>query len=291
MIFRRKSPPHFWLRLLLSLAFFCGGGLLVFWLEGIRFLEGEIVETGVLSVSTADTGVRLFIDGVFVDKTPTVILGESVGKKNLCFFQNNKIPFCLSILLGSKRAELIENIILAPHSLISRPIGTHEEIIFDPLGRGFWRLFPEINSAAAFDGSSWHLFADLSKQDALADFSGRVPFSSSDQVVFSPVAPPHRLAQKNRGILYFSGSELFFRDFQKSEIQRIASFSEAISDAFFFPNSDSILVFLPSEILFSSRFDAPFQKLTDIEDDSAHFFPDSRQIFYFRQGMWWMSRI
>ncbi len=286
-----KKPPYFWLRLLLSLLFFCGGIFLVFWIQGFRFSEGELVETGVLSASTVDSGATLFVDSLFVNKTPALVLGEFVGEKNVCLFQNQKTPFCLTVFLEARHAELFENILLLPRFFRSRVVGSEEEIILDPLGRGFWRIFPETQSAAAFDGKSWHVFSHLRADEAIADFSGKASLAPSRPVIFSESLAVSRLAPKNRGILFFSEKQLFFRHFQKAETTSITLFSEPISDAFFFPDSDSFFVFLPSAVYFAHRFDAPLQKILDIEKNSAKFFPESRQILYFYSGFWRILKI
>ena len=290
MFFQKsKTPPYFWLRAAISVIFFVGAVGLFFWAEGFRVSGGKIIETGVFSASVFDGFAALTVDGKLTDKTPTIVLGERVGAHRACLFQNNKTPFCQNFFLTADRAEIWEKVVLLPAKFHFQKIAKKDEILFDPFGRGFFRFFPAFSAAAVFDGEKWKMISEISGDELLANRDGRLFFGNSATKYFFKKSKNSKIAPKKRGFLFFQKNKLFFRDLKKNETTRIAAFSAPILDAFFAPDSDSIFVFLPTEIDFFSRFDAPPQKLFD--GKNFRFFPKSRQILFLKNDFWYFWKI
>lgn len=288
-----NRPPHWWLRVCMSLLFFVGGGVSVFWAQGFRvdFKNHNIVPTGVLSLETTPADIPMMVDGEYLGKTPGVFLGKHLGDHQVCFFPKTSFPLCFSIFVRGERVTNVFNILFPSQDPVAHRVGREKNILTDPKGRGYIALFSDFSEARVVEaGRDTFVAIPTVPHDTPAlSAEGVVLFGdgSSQTVFFSHVPDLSilRFSPEKNTFLYAKENQLFLRDplLQKSRL--LTEFSEPVTAAWFFPHSESILVFLPSSIAFLPRQgEVPrvlFQK--DVDKD-ALFFPEQKSILWFFDG-------
>ena len=290
-----RRPPHWWLRALMSFLFFVGGGLFVVWAQGFRFdfQHHHLFPTGVLSVSSAPEGLPVTINGKYLGETPGVFLGQRLGNHDVCLFPTTASPLCFSVAVQGERVTNVSHILFPPEELLARHVGAQQDILIDPQERGYITLFPQFSEARIQEGSRDQIITLPALSDNLPALSreGILYFGngSSQTAFFSSPFSFSSLRffpdDEHNSFLYTENDRLFFRNASEKQSQLLGTFSEPIESAWFFPHSESILVFLPSSIWFLPRPEADPRMLFEKDaDKKAVFFPEGKSILWFSEG-------
>ncbi len=292
MFDRNHLPPQWWLRLLMPPLFFIGGALLVMWAQGWRFdlHDGELVSTGVISVTTSPPGASVFINGQPRGNSPDVFLGVPTGNVRVCLRQTGFHTFCEEIIVDQVHSHRYRNLQLIPETLVARPLGDFSSLLFDPWGRGYIRWYPDLQDAQIVDGGETRFFGAVEAADdyrvsangeLLSLIHGTLPGFVSDV----PDATRGRFSPDGTGFLYFSGNGILYKNTQTQENLLFHRFDENIEQAFYLPESESVVAITHTGIYMFHRLGSPpvFLFRNDAESD-ARFYSAGELLIFQQDG-------
>jgi hypothetical protein len=246
------------LRLFFSLAFFVGGAAMVFWAQGFRFDFGNstIVSTGVVSVSSLPSEADIVVDSEPRGKTPNVLLGFPLGSRRICFYREEFTPYCTWVDVDNISVRHIFSVVLLPQQIVPTRWGSAEDFFWDPWNRGFVQIFRGLSSAYIFDGKHTRFFEPFPSNPDLPGIGELfVPFVSLEDVFSSDPVDPHTnvFLPDDSAFLFVQGNILSLRIPAEQQTLRITAFQKPIEDAFFLPESESILASTNTDIVFIAR--------------------------------------
>lgn len=279
----------------MSFLFFIGGGLFVVWAQGFRLdlQHHHLIPTGVLSISTAPEGLAVTINGKYIGKTPGVFLGQRLGDHDVCIFPGTASTLCFSVSVRGERVTNVSHILFPPEELLAHHISAQENILIDPQKRGYITFFPQFSEARIQEGSRDQMITTpflendipaLSHEGVLyfGDGSSQTAFFSSP---FSFSSLRFFPDDERNSFLYTENDTLFLHNSSVQTSLLLGAFSEPIESAWFFPHSESIVVFLPSSIWFIPRPEAEPRMLFEKDpQEQAVFFPEEKRILWFLEG-------
>lgn len=292
MFFSEKLPPLWWFRLLTSLAFFVGGIVVTIWAQGFRFdfSERELIPTGVVSVSSVPSGASLFHNDIPQGITPKVLLGIAEQKTHLCLEKQGFSSFCASVVIPPKTVIELLRIHLLPKAPSPVYIGKAQNIWWDPLGRGFVHVLPNMTEAQVWEHGKIHrvfapagesfAHAALTKNgDILLPSLKKLPLFVSSSPVFSIFSP------QKYSFLYASKHQLFLHFLAQNISIPLFTFYSSLHTFFFFPHSDSFLAETEDAFFFFSHFSQYPLKISEKDvNTTIHFFPFGEWVFWQKDG-------
>lgn len=287
---QQKRPPQWWVRILSSVVFFIGGIFMIFWAQGFRFdfSQGDIVATGVFSLSSSPSSSHIFLSNHQADTAPSVFLGLPAGNLSFCLTQNSFQSLCEDVRIHAGRVQEFLDILLLPSVPRFTAYGPVADILWDAHGRGFVRLLPHLATVQVVDAGKKRFIEDPFPQEVVLSPSGEMFLSDGTRktVFFSSPSILTEQSLWNESFVYFKGNRLFLRNTKESYSQLLTSFSEPISQIFFVPHSHSFFIELPSHILFYA-FPAASPRLFSRKDRGAsvRFFATQGELFWEKEGV------
>ncbi len=261
---------------------------MVFWAQGWRFdfSERELVATGVISVTTSPPGATIIINGVARAPSPEVLLGIPIGAVDVCLKRVGYQSFCEQALIDPILSYRYHNVHLIPQSPARHALAKEQQILFDPWGRGYVRFYPQMRDALVFDGDRVH-FLNTIDADAVYAIAANGNLLSLTQPPFSAFVSqiPNKVARRfsydNRGYLYFSGNGLFYKDTTTLKSTILQRFDELVEDAYFLPESDSLITVTTTGIYYAHRIGSGAEFLFEkTAESTVHFYPAAEMIVW-----------
>ncbi|MBI5414043.1 hypothetical protein HZA38_00825 [Candidatus Peregrinibacteria bacterium] len=295
--------------LLIWLCFFISGSLLsLFYVQGWRFefATGEVMKTGVLSISTIpEEATLIFLDDKFVGKSPQVFRGFPLGKVHVRLEASNSIPLETDLVVREDFVTELAHIHLLPKNprTFITPIGSAEEVVWDSEKRGYVRLFHDLSiidvvNFVTSEKSIIELTAPprsitLTKEGKLMATLENGAIEAQDvfsQGIFSSEKVrniENFFSLQRQKLLSFEKNELFLKDVKTKKITKAFALSEQILEASWLSKSDDILIVTPSQILFwNDVMKTSRVFLSGLSITETFFLSDQKQLIYKENNIW-----
>ena len=272
--------------------------------KGFRFdfSSRQFIHTGILDVSSHPLGAGIFLDGEFIDFTYSFLRFIPLGKTNLRLEKSDFKPWGKIIEINDQRIVKIAPLLIPKDMKKNiKVLGDSKHVFKDPQNRGIIILYPHLNSLYIIDfilqKEKIYEFSKKIKGISFDDkFNVILPFEdkkksfnffTKQEVSLNFMEKKSRLSPEGKFILTLKKNSLWKFNTKSKKMTKIKTFKQKIEEAFWFPQSQSIIVVLTNQIRIIDSDGQNNQIIFYKDDFTLTFFLEKlKKIFWQEQGLW-----